>query len=802
MKKYVCIHGHFYQPPRENAWLEAIEWQESAVPFHDWNERINYECYAPNTASRILDEDEVIKDITNNYARISFNFGPTLIGWLREHAAETYEAIREADKESMKLFSGHGSAIAQSYNHIIMPLANWRDKETQIKWGIEDFRLHFNRDPEGMWLSETAVDTETLQIMVDNGIKYTILAPRQADSMRKMGDTKWTDVKNEKIDPRKAYIYDLGNGKSINLFFYDGVVAKDVAFNNLLSNGKDFADRLLSSLGDSNGEELLAHIATDGESYGHHHRHGDMALAFALNYIDEKSDASVTNYGEFLEMHPPKNEARIIEDTSWSCVHGVERWRSNCGCHTGGLPGWDQKWRKPLRDSLDWLRDILIKLYETEGKKVLKDPWAARNDYIDIILNRDSESVNKFLDKHSKDNSKIDRNGILRLLEMQRNAMLMYTSCGWFFNDISGIETEQILQYAARAIQLAYQLSGKEYEKDFVKILDEAQSNIEEEGTGGNLYEDRVIPSRLNLLRVGMHYAVASLFNPNPDELHIFNYEAKSEFFDYREAGIQRLVIGRTSITSLTTYTERNFVFAAIYLGQHNIIGNITHEMDEEAFQKMYDAVVKDFRDSNLSGLIGKMQEFFGPEKYSIWHLFKDEKLSVLNMITGEYLTKIKTELREIYNSDYQLINALKSEKITPPKIYIHAFEYVFNQDLMEVLQTEPLDTIKLKTIANKIIKWEVSIDPTIPYEKIITEIINKSLMRVYLGLDDKNDLKNINEIFEFLDLFNFRLVLYQSQNLYFKISRSKVVKSRSEEWMQDFNELGKNLGIKVFQAV
>ncbi len=373
MKKYICIHGHFYQPPRENAWLEEIETQDSAYPFHDWNERITSECYGPNTASRILDENGVIKKIINNYAKISFNFGPTLLSWLEEHDKDTYEAIIEADKISMQNFSGHGSAVAQVYNHIIMPLANRRDKETQVKWGIYDFEQRFGRKPEGMWLAETAVDTESLEVLAEHDIKYTILAPRQAMAVRKIGDKDWHDVSDLSVNTKVPYLCNLPSGKTIYLFFYDGNISQEVAFNGLLNNGKSFGERLINDFDEKNSDPQLVHIATDGESYGHHHKHGDMALAFCLDHIEKSGRAKLTNYGEYLEKFGAVHEAKIVQSSSWSCVHGVGRWKENCGCHTGGNSGWTQQWRKPLRDSLDALREKVSKIYEKEASKLFID---------------------------------------------------------------------------------------------------------------------------------------------------------------------------------------------------------------------------------------------------------------------------------------------------------------------------------------------------------------------------------------------------------------------------------------------
>ena len=392
---YICIHNHFYQPPRENPWLEAIELQDSAYPYHDWNERVTAECYAPNSASRVLDNQDRIVEIVNNYSLISYDFGPTLLSWLEEFAPLVYQSVLSADQESRERHAGHGLAISQAYNHIIMPLANARDKRTQVIWGIRDFEHRFGRKPEGMWLPETAVDLETLDILAQQGIKFTILAPRQAKRVRKIGGRAWRDVDGERIDPTMAYRLRLPSRRAINLFFYDGPISRGVAFEGLLNNGERFAQRLLGAFSEERSWPELVHIATDGETYGHHHHHGEMALTYALEYIQSRQLADLTNYGEYLAQHPPIHDVEIIENTSWSCVHGVERWRSNCGCNAGH-PGWSQAWRGPLREALDWLRDSLAPRFEEKARGLLKDPWAARDDYISVVLDRSAASVNAF----------------------------------------------------------------------------------------------------------------------------------------------------------------------------------------------------------------------------------------------------------------------------------------------------------------------------------------------------------------------------------------------------------------------
>lgn len=797
--KYVCIHGHFYQPPRENAWLEVIELQDSAHPYHDWNERITAECYEPNATSRILDEGGVIKNIVNNYSRISFNFGPTLLSWMELYSPETYHAILEADRESIKNFGGHGSAVAQVYNHIIMPLANRADKETQVLWGIRDFENRFKRKPEGMWLAETAVDTETLEILAANNIKFTILAPRQAKAVRKLKAEDWIEVNDRSIDTTKAYQYKLPSGNSIVVFFYEGDISQAIAFNGLLNDGKRFADRLLNVIDQGDSEPQLVHVATDGETYGHHHKHGEMALAFCLDYIEQQGRARLTNYAQFMELFPPENEAQIIEDSSWSCVHGVERWRANCGCNTG-KPGWHQHWRKPLREALDWLRDEVKEIFEREAIKVLRDPWKARNEYINVVLKRSDDNIRRFLKVHALNESS-SSNRIMRIMEMQRHAMLMYTSCGWFFDEISGIETTQVMQYACRVIQLANQIGEVDLEAEFIRRLEQAPSNVPAYEHGAAVYVKEVLPSRTNLQRVGIHFAVSSVFEDEPESLTIFNYSTSSEAFIKKEAGEQKLVLGITNVKSMVTRSQKKFAFAVIYLGKHNIIGNISLDMEPEKFSGMQLRMVKAFEEGRLGDVIGLMQTYFGPDKYTIWHLFQDEKRKILDMISQESMMELENSLRKSYNQDYPLINALANNNIPIPNTYRTTFEYVLNADLVKIFQSEKINIKEMERIVAELARWNLKIEDPRKLSRLAGESIFKELKRISSERENVKRVQRLNRMFPLLEKFKLEPNFHKSQNLYFEISmenKSRQVQELEVEWVEQFKLLGTNLGVKI----
>ncbi len=531
--KYLIIHGHFYQPPRENPWMLAIEPQESAAPYDDWNIRINRECYAPNAFSRLLDGEGRIKRLVNNYQYLSFNFGPTLLSWLASNDPDAYARLLSADRTAAARMGGHGPALAQVYNHIIMPLANDRDKITEVRWGIADFKARFGREPEGMWLAETAVDLKTLEILSREGIKFTVLSQTQAEKTRplpakaakktrskKSGETPWLDVSGGRIDPREPYRVFWGRGAKdyIDVFFYDGPVSRAIAFENLLFDGPTFLRRIEEAFGEpaADGGPRLVNLATDGESYGHHFAHGDMALAWLFNHLKENSGIIISNYGHYLSLFPPRKEAVIYENSSWSCAHGVERWRSDCGCNTGGGGGrWNQKWRTPLRNGLRRLGDHLAEIFESEAGRFLKNPWEARDDYVKILLaDYGDEAKADFLRKHAPpDFDPKNSADLWRLMESQLMSLYMFTSCGWFFDDISGLEPVRNLTYALRAIELAQNFTRADLAEGFLKYLAQITPNAPEFAGGLDIWRRLVLPNSLNGRSLAAHWAASIILN-------------------------------------------------------------------------------------------------------------------------------------------------------------------------------------------------------------------------------------------------------------------------------------------------
>jgi alpha-amylase/alpha-mannosidase (GH57 family) len=812
MERYICIHGHFYQPPRENPWLETIEVQDSAYPFHDWNERITAECYAPNTLSRILDNEGNIVRIVNNYANISFDIGPTLLSWLEAKAPESYQAILEADRVSQATFSGHGSALAQSYNHMIMPLATSRQKFTQVKWAIKDFEHRFRRAPEGMWLPETAVDLESLEVMASLGIRFTILAPYQAKRYRKAGDRRaWEDATGGRIDPTTAYRLVLPSGATMAVFFYDGPVSHGVAFEGLLLNGETFARRLLGVFSDSRPWPQLVNVATDGETFGHHHRYGDMALAYALQSIIETDSVRLTNYGEFLERHPPEFEVEILENTSWSCAHGVERWRSDCGCSTGAQSDWHQKWRAPLREALDWLDETLWPRFVEGTEKCLKDSWVALNDYIEVILDRSPSRLGRFFQRHAaRPLSRSEKTTVLKLMELQRHTMLMYTSCGWFFSDISGQETVQVLQYAGRAVQLAKDALGLELESDFMGLLEKAPSNSPEHRDGKRIYEKFVMPAVVDLQKVGAHFALSSLFEDYGRQTDIFCYRVDCTDYRTYRAGKSRLAVGRARVTSKITLREADLCFAALHFTDHNVWGGVRPYFKDDGYEAMAGEISEAFNRADFAQVIRLIDRIFKERSYSLKSLFKDEQRKIAIQILKTTLQEAEAAYREIYEPNMPLMRFVEELGVPLPRAFDLAAQFVLNTDLHRAFEEEELDLQRISLLLRQARQRRVALDAA-----GLGFAVRKAMQRLGKEFrDSPADTARVKMLESFVDLVKslpFPVTLWDLQSVYYELMHSLLpaMRERAEggdkkarEWFDEFTSLGRKLSVRVRGSV
>ncbi len=810
-QRFVCVHGHFYQPPRENAWLEAIEVQDSAAPYHDWNARINHECYAANGSSRILNAQNKIVRIVNNYSRISFNFGPTLLAWMEKSAPVSYQKIIDADRISIERFGGHGSAIAQVYNHIILPLASTQDKVTQIRWGIADFEYRFGRKPEGMWLSETAVDLESLDLLARHGILFTILAPHQCARVRDIGTEDdpegptWRETPNASVDPTQPYLVHTSEGHSITVFFYDGPISRAIAFEGLLNNGGDLTKRLLNGFRNNTEAGQLVHIATDGESYGHHHRHGDMALAYALQSIEHDNEVYLTNYGEFLEKFPPTSEAEIRENSSWSCGHGVNRWRSDCGCNTGQHPDWNQKWRGPLRDALDWLRNATAPLWQQTAATLFHDPAVARDNYIHVILDRNPASQQVFLEEHClRTLSLPERITALKLMEIERHLQLMYTSCGWFFDDLAGIETVQVISYAGRVLQLAAEVfgaSGAALEPEFLQRLAQAESNGPDHANGAEIYRKSVVAQEIDLERVGAHYAIISMFEPQPETTPLFCYDVRRISGELLSMGRRRFAYGQAEVSSRITLEKEDVLFAVYYRGDQNL--SATVQPVDPAKQNKFQNFVKKMQETLLSADIAEgiliFDREFDTTRYSLMSLFREEQRRILQLLLDHTLAEMEGTMRTMYDDHISLLHYLSLSGMPKPRVLMLAAEFSLNADLRQALANDPFDDARLRGLLTQIRADQIEIDPVaVPF------VASQRMLRAMQELELHMDRKYLDTALQVCDVLHelpTQVDVWEAQNLWYTISRQRTFADTNQvEWEQKFRELGTKLDIDVDQ--
>ncbi len=835
--RYVTIHGHFYQPPRENPWLEAVETQDSAAPYHDWNERITAECYATNGAARMVDSENRIIRIFNNYAGMSFNFGPTLLSWLEENAPRVYAMIRTADRLSQKRFGGHGSAIAQVYNHIIMPLANTRDRITQIRWGIADFEHRFDRRPEGVWLAETAVDLETLDLLAQNGILFTILAPNQCSRVRSLTEPggPWHETPDASVNPTQPYLVRLKEGRTIAVFFYDGPTSRAIAFEKLLNSGEVFASRLASAFHSDVTRPQLVHVATDGESYGHHHRHGEMALAFALKSIEENPDLQLTNYGEFLSLFPPQAEAIVSDNTSWSCFHGVERWRSNCGC-SGGKEGWNQQWRGPLREALDWLRDSVAPAAKKLGRTLLKDADEARNAYISVLLDRSKESIDGFIESHARRPlAPREREHALQLMEMERHAQLMYTSCGWFFDEVSGIETIQIIAYACRVIELATLLFGPSVSKEppaddggglslsevsledgFIARLSLAKSNVADLEDGAAIYTRLVKTFQVGLEQVVAHYAISSVFSGASPETTgasqklycycIENLERRTHRY-----GSGQITVGRSRISSQMTETADTFAYAVLHFGDQNLTAAVKRysESDAPALTWLETAIDRAVSAADLPEVVRLIDGYFGESAYSLTSLFNDEQRRILTRILRPTLDEVEFAMTDIHRSHASLMHFLSRAGMPKPEPLAVAAQLAINSGMRRALEHEPIDAERILELLETA-RTDMVVLETDKLGFLADLRMKHAMVELQQDPGDTAALNYALSLARTLHALPFGLNLWQAQNIWYDLhlqgetvfalssKPANVRKAAREHWRQLFPELGRQLSINV----
>lgn len=715
MKKYLIIHGHFYQPPRENPWIEEVGKELPAYPYHNWNERITAECYSPNLNAIVLDSEKNLLDVINNFQIISFNFGPTLLSWMEENATEIYSRILSSDRDN---------AIAQVYNHIIMPLASRRDMRTEVLWGIKDFEHRFGRNPKGMWLPETAVSNEALEVLAECGIEFTILAPHQIGRIKKINEKKW-EKKEEKEKTSGMFLVRLKNGASIKIITYDAIISHKVSFEGLLHSGDSFLEEIDKRYKET-GKNILI-IGTDGETYGHHHRFGEMALAYCIRTIELRKDIEILNLEQYFAMNEPEYETEIEENSSWSCIHGIERWRNDCGCSTGGEPGWNQGWRKPLREAVNWLKSLLDEIFVNEGKKFIKDVWGARDHYIDVVIRRREESINDFIVRNVLEKEHDSTVTILKLMEMERNGLLMFTSCGWFFSDVSGIESIQILKYAGRALELAHDLTNRNIEEEFLKKLEKAESNKREEENGAVIYNRYVKPLMLDHKKAMCHFGVFQLMDKPRNEFFSFTINE----LDRKESflGDTSLCMSHSVVKSLITEERKELVMAALRMGGIDFrfsikeYGNYYGEIKEE--------ITKKFEKPNMTEVIRLLDRNFGEGYFTLEALLPDVKEEILQYLSEDIMTRFKDAYNTVYEENKGVMEYIKKIGGKLPDGFLIASRYSLNAKLDDasLMFDEDEDAVnEIVSLKKEAKRWNIQLDEKRVLKRLsrhFTEIVN-----------------------------------------------------------------------------
>lgn len=775
----VVVHGHFYQPPRENPWTDTVDKEPGAEPFHDWNERIFHECYRANAYARVLDDEGRIERIVNNFLHLNFNLGPTLLSWLKRHHLISYGRIVEADALSAKRRGGHGNAMAQGYNHCILPLCSERDRRTQIRWGVQDFQHHFSRDPEGFWLPETAANHEVLDTLVEEGLRFTILSPYQAGEMRRLGDNDWEDASGGRVDPTQAYRYlhSDGSGRGIDIIFYDGPLSKGIAFEGALDTSQSFLD----TLAHGRGQGPLINVATDGESYGHHFKFGDRTIAHALDVAADHRDLWVTNFGEFLDHHPPQHEVKLWlgpdgRGSSWSCAHGVGRWFTDCGCQTGGQAGWNQAWRQPLRAALDGLREEAARILDEQGPKFFKDPWVARDAYAQVMLSEDPEAF--FEAQACRKLSASDRVEALSLMEMQRHAMLMYTSCGWFFSDLAGIETQQLLKYAGRTIDFMREAGHKGTLDTFLERLNEAKSNLPEEGNGADIYRRHVVPVRVSPRRLAAHIAISNLAHETKSEGQLAGYEYQCSNVKTQGHGRIRLSTGRVHLTQAATGRPHVESLAALHLGGVDFYCVVRNDLTEGEFQAATERVWSEFQTASLPKLLRLAAQEFSQKEYGLEHLLPGGAQGVAEQIMSGLVKRFSEQYAHLYEDHRRTLEMLRSAGVHLPNEFRAAAELTlarrFEQEIASQHESRNPEAYRRAiSIADHARSQGYTLDPGVA-SRTFESMLNHSAI-VAMARPCEESLNSTLEVLELIERLRLNVNFERAQEAIYGAALSKT---------------------------
>jgi hypothetical protein len=789
MEKKICIHGHFYQPSRENPWTGVIGREPSASPWHNWNERVTDECYLPNTAARILDEEGLIRLTIDTYSRISCDFGPTLLSWLERERPEVYEGVIRSFGIARRYYSGHGTAIAHPYHHLIMPLLSERDRTTEVAWGIRDFEQRFGRYPEGFWLPELAFDLETLETLSRWDIRFTILSASQASRVRAIGKAEWIPVSEQNLDTTRPYRCLLPSGNDISVFFYSGSLSRGVAFGNLLQNGERFADILRSAIPASGG---LVHIATDGETYGHHRKFGDMALASCINRLDSTSPGILTVYGEFLDANPPDLDVEMIERTSWSCPHGLMRWEGGCECQAGRHPGWSHQWRGPLRDAIIWVRESLDTLFNDEASEYFYDPWKARDDLVGNGNGYPHSWVDFFRRHAARSLDQEERRRALALLEVSRQCLLMQTSCGWFFDDIADREPVQVLRHAAKALQLAREWTGTDFEPHFLEMLARIPGNRTRLSSGALVYSKCVLPS---LMSPDQEAACIALLNLTGRGV-----------FSSRMTGLngELLACGDHFISHDLSLGEAPLHSCLLSVGRDSHIIALSFQ-DRKTFSDEYEELVRILKENGGQSAISAMNDMFSPHIVTL----KDLPSAARQLFLQDSLRHEREGLDQSHDRLIELSMALMEEEMNAssiPRELRTTMHCAVTDRLKSIFNSSDTSLAQLEHLAALCSRLAIVIDaPT------LVQASERFLLRHMMDWGREPDsIRGLDKVGRALSLVRGLGIMPPLWNLQNRIlsvrdgqggleeQKARAGDPAACEWRRAFSSLGRELGVRV----
>ena len=606
-------------------------------------------------------------------------------------------------------------------------------------------------------------------------------------------DPDWVEVGGGQIDPTRPYrcylqdeTGETDKSRYLDIFFYDGPISRDMGFNDVLSHSTHLAGRLGQAVqGDHRPSQILA-VATDGETFGHHRGGTEKCLAYCFAAEFPARGWTVSNFAHYLSLAEPTWEVELKPVTAWSCSHGVDRWQDDCGCASGG--GWHQKWRRPLRDSLNWLRDQLIPIYEDYGHQFFIDPWGARDDYIQVILDRSITCLDAFFSRHqTHELTETERTDALRLLEMQRHTLLMFTSCGWFFEELSRPEGTQILRYASRAMELAGDVAGVQLESEFIRRIAAADSNVDLFKTGDEVYRQLVQTAQVSIEQVAAHYAISSLYTTYPREQRVYCYNAQQQDYQMRQMGRLTLAVGQVLLVSEITLEKMQYNFAVLHLGGWDFHCCIQPKSCRRTYTELKSLLFSTLQQASAAQIIRVMADSFGEKFYGLQDLFAEERQRIMGLLTQQTLTRLDQLYTQVYRDNYGMMMAFHRDGMAVPQELQVAAEVTLSHRCLTTVRLLEAESSNgqislnylsnLEAIATEAQQMRCPMkNPEIPHS--LERLILRSLRLLLHDLNPhrvEQDVYSLERLIQLAELLQCSLNLNPAQELYLEHFSSHI---------------------------